>query len=290
MNVISILRREKMSRTHYWGCSKFADWLRGTNYPLAAELGEWQNIEGGAKKAHPFRYWLADTGIDTLEKIVFFIPDILYDIKYYINNRWITRTHCLSASSKDISPGSWCDVGNRFLPCLFNELVDFVEIELAWWHVVWDDEAYKKYHAPWYSRGWFRWRTWRSPEAGLANLEWQSNLVWNEDEGLDKDDPRYGKPTSQAIKAQEILDLYTWWTVTYRNRSEPMKASGWLDYCDMMSEKYGPGLASWGKEDKEDKKLSEKTRKIMNKMEADYEKEDEIMMIRLIKVRHGLWT
>jgi hypothetical protein len=25
-------------------------------------------------------------------------------------------------------------------------------------------------------------------------------------------------------------------------------------------------------------------------MEADFEKEDEEMMIRLIKVRHGLWT
>ena len=28
----------------------------------------------------------------------------------------------------------------------------------------------------------------------------------------------------------------------------------------------------------------------LRKIEADYEKEDEQMMIRLIKVRHGLWT
>jgi hypothetical protein len=28
----------------------------------------------------------------------------------------------------------------------------------------------------------------------------------------------------------------------------------------------------------------------LHKMEADYEAEDEQMMIRLIKVRHGLWT
>jgi hypothetical protein len=34
-------------------------------------------------------------------------------------------------------------VGNRFLPCLFNELVDFVEIEQAWHHCVWSDEAKK---------------------------------------------------------------------------------------------------------------------------------------------------
>ena len=275
--------------SNYWSCSKFADWLRGSVSPQFFQLGD-TSWEDAAKASHPIRYWLAEDGLSYLQDFVTWPIRKLYDLKYYINNRWVTRTHCLTASPTDIKPGQWQDVGNRFLPCLFNELVDFVEVELAWWHVVWDDEAYKKFHAPWYSRGWFRWRTWRSPEAGLSNLEWQRKLVWNEDEGLDKDDPRYGKPTSQAIKAQEILDLYTWWTVTYRNRPEPMKASGWLDYCDMMSKKYGPGLGNWMKGDKEDKKLSAKVRKIMHKMEADYEKEDEEMMIRLIKIRNGLWT
>ena len=275
--------------SRYWSCSKFADWVRGSVSPQFFQLGD-TSWEDAAKASHPVRYWLAEDGLSYLQDFVTWPIRKLYDFKYYINNRWVTRTHCLTASPTDIKPGQWYDVGNRFLPCLFNELVDFVEVELAWWHVVWDDKAYKEFHAPWYSRGWFRWRTWRSPEAGLANLEWQRKLVWNDDEGLDKDDPRYGKPTSQAIKAQEILDLYTWWTVTYRNRPEPMKASGWLDYCNMMSEKYGPGLASWGKGTKEDKKLSAKVRKIMHKMETDYEKEDEAMMIRLIKVRNGLWT
>ena len=276
--------------SNYWSCSKFADWVRGTQKPMALEIGAWDVWNKTASEKHPVRYWIADEGFDYIQDFITWPVRKLYDIKYYINNRWVTKTHALTASPRDIQRGSWSDVGNRFLPCLFNELVDFVEVELAWWHVVWDDKAYKEFHAPWYSRGWFRWRTWRSPEAGLANLEWQRKLVWNEDEFLDKDDPRLGTPTSQAIKAQEILDLYTWWTVTYRNRPEPMKASGWLDYCDYMSSKYGPGMASWNKEDKEDKKRSARVRKIMHKMEADYEKEDEAMMIRLIKVRNSLWT
>jgi hypothetical protein len=275
--------------SNYWSCTKFADWVRGSVSPQFFTLGD-DSWEKSAKAAHPIRFWIAETALDAIQNFISWPVRKLYDLKYYVNNRWVTKTHCLTAHPRDIPRGNWSDVGNRFLPCLFNELVDFVEVELAWWHVVWDDEAYKKFHAPWYSRGWFRWRTWRSAEAGLANLEWQRKLVWNEDEGLDKDDPRYGKPTSQAIKAQEILDLYTWWTVTYRNRPEPMKASGWLDYCDMMSEKYGHGLASWGKGNKEEKKMSDRARKIMHKMEADYEKEDEEMMIRLIKVRNGLWT
>jgi hypothetical protein len=277
-------------RSHYWTCSNFADWLRGTEYPTFAGLGDWDTIHDAAKKAHPVRYWLADTGLDVLQTIIFYIPDKLYDIKCYINNRWVDRTNALVAHPRDINPGSWHDVGNRFLPCLFNSLVDFVEVELAWWHVVWDDEAYKKFRAPWYARGWFKFSFWRSPECGLANLEWQRNLTWGEDEMLDKDDPRYGKPTSQAIKAQEILDLYTWWTVTRPARLDPYEASGWTDHCTAMSEKYGGSLKSWDKKNKEERKASSKIHKIMAKMEAAYEKEDEEMMIRLIKVRHGLWT
>jgi hypothetical protein len=36
--------------------------------------------------------------------------------------------------------------------------------------------------------------------------------------------------------------------------------------------------------------MSKVAMKKLHKIEADYEKEDEAMMIRLIKVRHGLWT
>jgi hypothetical protein len=276
--------------SNYWSCTKFADWVRGSVSPQFFTLGD-DSWEKSAKAAHPIRFWIAETALDAIQNFIYWPVRKLYDLKYYVNNRLVTKTHALTAHPRDIRPGSWCDVGNRFLPCLFNELVDFVEIELAWWHIAWSDKSERvKYNAPFWATGWFRWRTWRCPQAGLDNLEWQRKLVWNEDELLDKDDPRYGTPTSQAIKAQEILDLYTWWTVTYRNRPDPMQASGWLDYCDMMSEEYGPGLASWGKGNKEEKKMSDRARRIMHKMEADYEKEDEAMMIRLIKVRHGLWT
>ena len=42
--------------------------------------------------------------------------------------------------------------------------------------------------------------------------------------------------------------------------------------------------------DPELKKFGDKALKLSHKIEAQYEKEDEQMMIRLIKVRHGLWT
>jgi hypothetical protein len=170
--------------------------------------------------------------------------------------------------------------------------VDFVEIELAWWHIAWDSSGEaKKYNPPFWARGWFRWRTWRCPQAGIDNLIWQSKLVYNEDNmGIKQGDKLYGKLTPQAEKALEIMNLYFWWTDLRPARLDPYEASGWTAHCEAMREKYGGGMSSWGKEDKKEKAQSTKAHKLLNKMEADYEKEDEAMMIRLIRVRHGLWT
>ena len=275
--------------SHYWTIGKFADWVRGTpklNCGTSEEWAEWDRKVSGQS---PLRYWLAEEGLDYLQKVVFYVPDTLHSIKYYINNRWVTKTHALTAHPRDIRPGNWCDVGNRFLPCLFNELVDFVEIELAWWHIAWDDTARKEFEAPWYARGWFRWRTWRSPECGLANLEWQRQLRWKEDE-VGKDFKGLGELTPQAVKAQEILDLYTWWTNTYRNRPDPYEASGWSAACEAQRLANGGKLSFSTPKDPVLKKAQDKAHKLLQKIEAAYEKEDEEMMIRLIKVRHGLWT
>jgi hypothetical protein len=98
---------------------------------------EWDNWTTAAQMKHNFRYWLAEEGLSYLQDFVTWPVRKIYDVKYYINNRWVTRTHALTAHPRDIKPGAWCDVGNRFLPCLFNELVDFVETESAWSHIAW---------------------------------------------------------------------------------------------------------------------------------------------------------
>ncbi len=274
---------------NYWTCSKFADWLRGTAKGGAKTAEGWDEWRTTAKMRHSFRYWLAEEGLDYVQNFIMYIPDKIYAIKYYINNRWITRTHALTAHPRDIKPGTWMDVGNRFLPCLFNELQDFVEVELAWWHLAWSPEEREKYKAPWYNFGWFRVRGWRCPQAGLDNLERQRQLRWKEDE-VGPDSENLGKLTPQAVKAQEILDLYTWWTQTYRNRPDPYEASGWSSYCEASRLANGGRLSFSSDKTPELRKMSDKAHKLLRKIEADYEKEDEQMMIRLIKVRHGLWT
>jgi hypothetical protein len=274
-------------RSHYWTCSKFADWLRGTAKLKAGTSEEWDEWTNTAKMKHNFRYWLAEDGLDYIQKFVYYIPDKLNDIRYYINNRWVSHSHALTAHARDIKPGSWSDVGNRFLPCLFNELVDFVEIEQAWHHCMWSDESRTKFDVPWWRKGWLRWRTWRCPEAGLEYLRWAETLTNKEflKEGEKE------QPTWQAKAAKEIIELYTWWTVTYRNRPDPYEASGWSAHCDAMRVKYpGSMFSSLNSKDPADRKASDKAHKLLTKIEAAYAKEEEAMMIRLIKIRESLWT
>jgi len=277
--------------SNYWSCSPFADWIRGTPKG-GAKTGEgWNEWEDKAKRYHPVRYWIAEEGLDYLQDFVTWPVRKVYDAKYYINNRWVSRTHSLTAHARDIRPGTWCDVGNRFLPCLFNELVDFVEIEQAWHHIAWDDEARKKFKAPFWSHGWFRWRTWRCPEAGLAYLDWASGLVADETWAMSPGDKGYGEPTGQALRAREIKELYLWWTTVYRNRPDPYDASGFSAACEAQREANG-GKFNWSGTEKDPvlKKQTDKAHKELQRIEAAYEKEDEAMMIRLIKARDSLWT
>jgi hypothetical protein len=276
---------------NYWSCSPFADWLRGTKKLKMGTGEEWNEWTTAAQMKHNFRYWLAEEGLSYLQDFVTWPVRKIYDVKYYINNRWVSRTHSLTAHPRDIKPGAWCDVGNRFLPCLFNELVDFVETESAWSHIAWGDkEARAKYDPPFWAYGWFRWRTWRCPQAGIDHLDWAMTLT-NTD-WCEPDHPDYGKPTGQAIRAKEIKELYTWWTVTYRNRPDPYDASGWTEYCEATRKANGGSLFWSLNADKtpELKAMSDTAHEKLREIEAAYEAEDEAMMIRLIKARDSLWT
>ena len=263
-------------RANYWSCSKFADWLRGTAKPHAETSKGWRTWKKAAKETHPIRYWIVEEGLDYIQNVWMWIPDRLNDIRYYINNRWVSRSHSLTAHPNDIKPGDWCDVGNRFLPCLFNELVDFIEIETAWHHCMWNEEARKKYQVPWWRKGWFKLRKWRCPEAGMDHLIWASQLVQG------------GEPTSQALSAKEIIDLYVWWKHIRPQRPDPYDVSGWSDICNARRQKHDDIL--WEDETQEEKAQTLNSIQMSHKIEEEYEQEDEEMMIRLIKVRRGLWT
>ena len=273
---------------NYWSCTKFADWVRGTPKGSAKTSEGWDEWRNDAQRYNPVRYWIAEELLDNIQGFFLYIPERLNDVRYYINNRWVSKSHALTADPRDIRPGRWCDVGNRFLPCLFNELVNFVEIEQAWHYVMWNDEERKKFETPWWRSGWLRWRTWRCPEAGMAYLNWASTLT--NEEFLDDDKKHEAVLTYQATAAKEIIELYTWWTTVYRNRPEPMEASGWTAYCEESRLANGGRLSFGSDKTPEMQAKSTAAHDKLREIEAAYEAEDEAMMIRLIKIRQSLWT
>lgn len=263
---------------NHWSCSNIANKIRGTVKPSALEIGKWHEWDEDAKTNHPVRYWLAEEGLDKLQTFISWPTDRINDVRYWLNNRFVAHTHSLTSKLKR---GQYHELDTRILHCLFDELVNFVEVELAWSHVCWDEEARKKYKLPFWRKQWYtRWfLEWRNRQAGLDHLAWEMSLMTDD-----------GKSTYQAKRAKEVYELYFWWTTVRPSRLDPMEASGWIVYCDKMSKKYGPGLVSWNDRTKDERKESNVLHKKLDKMEKDYDKEDDEMLIKLIKIRKGLWT
>lgn len=190
---------------NYWSCSKFADWLRGTPKPFAATSEEWCTWQDMAQKKK-FRYWLSEEGLDYLQNYVNWPKDQIHKVRCYINNRWITKSHALTSN---LERGQWHDLDTRLLNSSFDELVNFVEIELARMNI---NSPEKKYKTHCYGR---------CPDAGIDYLKWASELT-NDDNCHSNS----RQPSSQALAAHETLALYQWWKMERPNRPNPYNLSG----------------------------------------------------------------
>jgi hypothetical protein len=135
---------------------------------------------------------------------------------------------------------------------MFNELVNFVEIEKAWACVRGRKESQKAYGRPWIHRYFFI-STWRCPQAGIDHLKWEAALT---DECC----------RGQALAAIEIHELYTWWKEIIPARNAAEENGDWDSYYYLRRSKG------------------------FNAVPIRDENEEEQMMIRLIRIRHMLWT
>lgn len=246
-------------RVNYWSCSRFADVVRGEKKPLALGLEEWEVWRKDARSKRPIRYFLAEEVLNCVQNMVNFPRDLWNSFRNYWNNRFVFKTHCLKTG---LPPGRFHELDDRMLHGLFNELVEFVEYDLAHAHA-WGDNK-DKYE---FKRG-------RCAEAGVDHLEWASGLKFGKEEGFKKGDPGWGKPTPQAKAALVIKELYKWWKEDRPSRLDPMEVSGWSSACE--------GEASEKSKKAAFKRLSD--------LEESYEKEDERMLVKLIKIRKSLWT
>lgn len=259
-----------MSQHSYdWSCSKFASWIRGTPYP---ERGlthkgwdEWRKI---AKLRHPFRYWIAEELLDEIQDIVYFIPDKINSFWYYIRHMFFWKTHYIRTGLKK---GVYHESEERMLYGFFGMLVDFVEIEKAWMRIAWCKEEETKSIRKQYGITWLKRRIgFRCPQAGLDYLKWESELT---DGGV-----------NQAEYAKEIIELYNWWKNIRPNRPDPYEISGWNELNTKCAD------IDFDNRTKEQNEEQRKVFEKVNEIEEQYWNEDTEMLIRLIKVRGGMWT
>jgi hypothetical protein len=236
------------SRTHHWTCSKFANWIRGEDKPHALEWSKWTEWKNEQKKQRPFRYWLSDTFLSKLQNIVYFPSDVYHTIKIYIRNRYIDKIQYLRTGLKS---GQYYDFDYRLIHALFNELVDFVELELSS-SMRWDSN--KKYK---FVKG-------RCQEAQDDYFRWANHLK------------HQGRLTEQAKASRKIKELYEWWKYLRPQRVDPYSSSKFSYDIDEILD---------GKKIKEKQKSYQKA----YDLEEKYDNEDTKMLIELIKVRNHLW-
>ncbi len=255
--------------------------------PTATTAKGWREWERRASKEQPVAYWIHEVAFSWLRSAGRTLVTPLNDLRYYIRCRFFDRYHLINTGL----PPSYYDADTRMLHGMFNLLVDFVEIEKAWMHVVFDAEERKKRKHPWWSLGWTRFKAFRDPEAGIDHLRWETTLD-------DPSKPSHDRSPTQAATAREILVLYYWWKER-PNRPDPMDASGWSAYCDRRrdesKEKNGNKASAWDlldfdEESQEDRDESSAILDRCREIEAQQIQEDQDMLIRLIKIRKAMWT
>lgn len=248
------------------------------NKPLALQWHEWEEWEVQMKKERPLAYWLNETVPDFFDDIYRTITKPFNDLRCWIRYRTFDKYHIIDTGLKP----NYYDIDEIMMHGMFQLLVDFVEIEKAWMQVIWSNDEDKKYHVPWYCKGKFKTKNWRCKEAGLEYLNWECTL------GSPKL-PEEEQCASQAQTAYEIIDLYKWWTEVRPNRLDPMDASGWSAYCNKRKEQ-GYSVLDTRHDTPEDEQENRKLLDLNRKIEEEQHKEDEEMLIRLIKIRRSLWT
>lgn len=302
-------------RYNYWTSSKLVTWIRnnfGLPKPLAATSEEWKQWRKEYRELDPFMYEVTENWPTKIQNFIYWPADKLDNLYYFLNALFKDKYYVLPST---LEKGKYHEIDTRMLYCNFQALVNFVEIESASQIIFSSDkkeqkELYKKYGVKWYHKN--RWIAlffpiWRSKEAGLDHLQWESELKFDErhygygegemPQSEKESNENFGKLTGQAQAAIKIRTLYLWWTEERPNRPDPMDVSGWTKVYNRKLEKskddpdgFIDSLLNDDGDSFEEKAEAITSSKTMWDLEEEYEKEDQEKLISLIELRKSLWT
>ena len=241
------------------------------NPPGSLSSKGWRLFDQEFREKAPIRYWIMhDLRNATIQPLKFKYRSISEWIRY----RTTRRYHVVDTG---LPPGYY-DVDNRILNANFNLLKNFVECEQARQRYHWSDDGIKV--SPWYTKLPLYWTfvEFRRPDLGIKHFEWAATL---DDPAL----PPHERSDKQAEDAREILALYYWWV-----RDRPArKVVEYKDYNDQGLGILGAFDADFDRNAPDYKEYQASVEKSVNQ-EEQWNEEDTAMLIRLMKIRRGLWT
>lgn len=170
------------------------------------------------KKETPFKYFVYVT-IDTIEwsfKSLLMLPS---NIRYAFRAAFIENTHIVKTG---LSRFEYHETDTVLLHASFEKLVEFVEVEQAWMHHVFEDQRgyplrkrtrILKFHNPFFD----------CPEDGIKHLRWSIATI--QEQGMEEDFVKH---------KNKIIELYKWWKFERPNRPNPYNDE--KDYYDMNLE------------------------------------------------------
>jgi len=130
--------------TRHYSNSNFAESIRlkfgFPPKPHSASMGGWNEYETACKTKNKFINWLTNDGIDSVQYAIDLPKNFLHYIEYNFRN-FKNQTHVLRTSNG--KPGQWYDLPERINDALFTAVIDFVEIECAHMHAMFDEERKK---------------------------------------------------------------------------------------------------------------------------------------------------
>jgi hypothetical protein len=237
--------------------------------PGSLTASGWRLFDKEFKQNAPIRYWIKK---DFRHEIILPIKWKYDAVCNWIRFRTYDKYHVVNTGLKP----NYYDFDTRMLHVNFNMFRDFIECEKA--RLNWCTG--KKQNVKWYQKLPFYWKfiEFRSPEDGLKYLEWEMTL---DDPSL----PPHEQSPEQAALAREQFVLYKWWTQDRPSREE----ESFVDYSDQ-------GLGIMGVLDDDfDRNAADylNAKKVIQKnndLQDQWEKEDEEMLIRLVKIKGSLWT
>ena len=229
-------------------------------------LESWNDVlewEKATKSKHPIAFFVFEA---LPEKIILYtekVKSIFDKSRRWIRVRFFDRLHLIDTR---LDPG-FHGPRTRVLHGVFSVLVDAVEIDLARRSAA--EGASKQ---PWWSTGKLRFKSHRNPQAGVARLRKMMS----------------SKSRSSSLISffgsdditQELWILYHWWTMIRINRPDPDAASGWSEFVDRI----GFNMIVHDDLSEESRKESAELIQLSRKIETDYHKEDDEMLLRAVRV------